>query len=92
MTVKKELRGAATHNGAHLSNSIIADRRLKKKVRNSILKGTYFGALLAAIFCCMYTEVNPFLGCVTCAAAVGYMGLFRGVNSDDEMFGGESRS
>ena len=91
MIKQKAPRVAATNNGANLSNSIIADRRLKNKVRNSVLKGTYFGALLAAIFCCMYVEVNPFLGCVTCSAALGYMGLFYGVNSDNEMFGGEAR-
>ena len=88
MTIKKELRGAATHNGAHLSKLIIPDRRLKNKIRNAVLRGTTLGATMAALIGCMYTEVNPFVGCVVSGAALGYMGLFYGINRDDVMYGG----
>lgn len=88
MKAKKAPRVAATNNGAKHHKHIVSDRRLKNKIRNAVLRGTTLGATMAALIGCMYTEVNPFVGCVVSGAALGYMGLFYGINRDDAMYGG----
>lgn len=80
----KALRGAATHNGARKSDKSI----IPNHIRNAILRGSVFGATLAAIIGCMYTEIDPFIGCMVSGAALGYMGLFYGINHDDVIYGG----
>ena len=88
MTTLKALRGLAGHNGAHSIKTIVSNRRMKNKLRNSILRGTVIGAAFASMVGCMYTEVDPFIGCVVAGAALGYMGLFYGVNRSDALYGG----
>jgi 1,4-dihydroxy-2-naphthoate octaprenyltransferase len=90
MKTRKEPRVAGTNSGAQAvkAKTIVTNRRMKNKLHNAILRGTYLGAILALMACCLYVEVDPIVGCLTGVIPAMYCGLFYGLNHNDRMFGG----
>lgn len=83
----KELRGAATHNGAKDHKKRITWHRLKNKLHNAILYGTVAGALIGVVIGGIMIDADPLRGFLTALPGVGWLYLFFAVNSDDQLFG-----
>lgn len=84
MTKLFALRGAATHNEAQLVNKIIIPHHRGKRhniLIDAMLRGSFYGAIIAVILFLVYSKVNPFLGGVCSCLAAGYVVAFLDVNA-----------
>lgn len=84
MTKSNALRGLAGHNEAHRLNSIIIPHKPGKRhniLVDAMLRGSFYGAMIAALLFLIYAKVNPFLGGVCSCLAVGYVVAFLDVNA-----------
>lgn len=78
-------RGAATHNDAlyRINKSIITRKPGKRHniLVDAMLRGSFYGAMIAAILFLIYSKVNPFLGGVCSCIATAYIVAFLDVNA-----------
>ena len=85
MTKLNALHGLAGHNEAHGNKSTIMIPRKPGKRHNilvdAMLRGSFYGAMIAALLFLIYSKVNPFLGGVCSCLAVGYVVAFLDVNA-----------
>lgn len=83
MTKLNALRGLAGHNEAHHVNRLIIPHKPGKRhniLVDAMLRGSFYGAMIAALLFLIYSKVNPFLGGVCSCLAVGYVVAFLDVN------------
>ncbi len=85
MTKLNALRGLAGHNEAHGNKSTIMIPRRPGKRHNilvdAMLRGSFYGAMIAAVLFLIYSKVNPFLGGVCSVIATAYIVAFLDVNA-----------
>ena len=85
MTKLNALRRAGTQNEAHGNKSTIMIPRKPGKRHNilvdAMLRGSFYGAMIATLLFLIYSKVNPFLGGVCSCLAVGYVVAFLDVNA-----------
>lgn len=85
MTKLNELRGLAGHNEAPERKSTVIIPRKPGKRHNilvdAMLRGSFYGAVLAAIVFLIYSKVDPFMGGVCGVLAAGYAAVFADVNA-----------
>lgn len=85
MTKLRALRGLAGHNEAQGNKSTIMIPRRPGKRHNilvdAMLRGSFYGAIIAALLFLIYSKVNPFLGGVCSCLASAYAAAFVSVNA-----------
>lgn len=85
MTKLNALRGLAGHNEAQENKSTIMIPRRPGKRHNilvdAMLRGSFYGAMIAAVLFLIYSKVNPFLGGVCSVIATAYIVAFLDVNA-----------
>lgn len=84
MTKLNALRGLAGHNEAHRVNRIIIPHKPGKRhniLVDAMLRGSFYGAMIAAVLFLIYSKVNPFLGGVCSVIATAYIVAFLDVNA-----------
>ena len=85
MTKLNALRGLAGHNEAQENKSTIMIPRKPGKRHNilvdAMLRGSFYGAMIAAVLFLIYSKVNPFLGGVCSVIATAYIVAFLDVNA-----------
>lgn len=85
MTKLRALRRAGTQNEAlHITSSIIIPRKPGKRhniLVDAMLRGSFYGAMIAAVLFLIYSKVNPFLGGVCSVIATAYIVAFLDVNA-----------